>query len=69
MITLIDPAKARADTPGCKNVLHFNNAGAALMPQIVLDAVIEHLELEIAIGGYEAAAKADEKIEHTYDAV
>src|SRR5436305_2040264 len=33
------------------NVLHFNNAGAALMPQCVLDAQIEHLQREAANGG------------------
>jgi cysteine desulfurase / selenocysteine lyase len=60
---------ARADTPGVKGKLHFNNAGAALMPRQVLDAVVSHLRLESEIGGYEAAAKAKQAIEHTYDAI
>jgi selenocysteine lyase/cysteine desulfurase len=41
-----DIQRARQDTPGCSNVLHFNNAGASLMPQPVLDATIGHLQLE-----------------------
>lgn len=45
----IDVRRAREETPGCDNVLHFNNAGAALMPQQVLDAVTGHLKLEAAI--------------------
>ena len=34
-----------------------------------LEAVTSHLELEARIGGYEAAAAATEKVEHTYDAL
>ncbi len=64
-----DLARARQETPGCAHVLHFNNAGASLMPQSVLDATITHLQLEAQIGGYEAADRAREQIEHVYDAV
>lgn len=65
----IDLARARRDTPGCASVLHLNNAGAALMPQPVLDACMEHLRLESQIGGYEAADEVSKAVEHTYDAV
>jgi cysteine desulfurase/selenocysteine lyase len=64
----IDVQRARRETPGCGNVLHFNNAGAALMPQAVLHATIGHLQLEALIGGYEAAAQAHEAVEQVYDA-
>ncbi|MGF1611832.1 MAG: aminotransferase class V-fold PLP-dependent enzyme [Kiloniellales bacterium] len=65
----IDVARVRAETPGCKSVLHFNNAGAALMPQPVLEAQISHLRREATIGGYEAADEAQARIEHSYDAI
>jgi cysteine desulfurase/selenocysteine lyase len=65
----IDVERARADTPGCENVAHFNNAGASLPPRPVLDAVVGHLQREAEIGGYEAAAERAEQVEHTYDAL
>ncbi len=65
----IDIARARAETPSCAKVAHFNNAGAALMPRVVLDAQIDHLRLEGEMGGYEAAAAAADKIAGTYSAV
>ncbi|HZR40242.1 MAG TPA: aminotransferase class V-fold PLP-dependent enzyme [Ktedonobacteraceae bacterium] len=63
-----DLQRARQDTPGCHNVVHFNNAGSSLMPQLVLDATINHLQLEAQIGGYEAKARKQNEIEHAYDA-
>ena len=64
----IDIQRVRQETPGCANVLHFNNAGSSLTPQPVLDATIAHLQLEAQIGGYEAKDQANDSIEHTYDA-
>jgi cysteine desulfurase/selenocysteine lyase len=63
----IDVAAARRDTPGCDERIHLNNAGASLMPRCVLGAVVDHLELESRIGGYEAATAARERIDAVYE--
>ncbi len=64
-----DVARWRADTPGATRRHHLNNAGAALQPQAVLDAVHHHLALESEIGGYEAAAAAQARLDDTCRAV
>ena len=65
----IDLAHVRAETPGLAHVLHLNNAGAALPPRPVTEAMIQHLRREAEIGGYEAAEEADATLEHCYDAI
>ena len=65
----IDVARARRDTPGTRNVTHLNNAGAALPPTPVTDAMIAHLRREAAIGGYEAADAARDQVANTYSAI
>ena len=51
----LNQVRIRQDTPGCSNLIHFNNAGASLQPSPVTDAVLHHLLLEQQHGGYEAA--------------
>jgi selenocysteine lyase/cysteine desulfurase len=58
----------RAQTPGCAGRIHLNNAGAALMSQLTLDAMTAHLYREAQIGGYEAAAQAQDEVAATYAA-
>lgn len=57
-LTDSDIANLRADTPACQNLIHFNNAGSSLMPQPVYQLVLDHLEAEQTLGGYEAARLA-----------
>jgi selenocysteine lyase/cysteine desulfurase len=64
----LDLDRLRADTPACANLIHFNNAGSSLMPLPAYRAMMDHLELEQKIGGYEAAAAADAMLQDFYAA-
>jgi selenocysteine lyase/cysteine desulfurase len=63
---MIDLQRVRADTPACAKVIHFNNAGASLMPDPVFHAMSAHLQLEREMGGYEAARLAASQIDGFY---
>ena len=65
-LTADDVARLRADTPGCRTVHHLNNAGSALPPQVVVDTMVDHLRREAEIGGYEAHAEAQDRLDATY---
>ena len=65
----LDLARLRAETQGVQNVAHFNNAGSALPPNAVVEAQINHLQLEAAIGGYEAANQESACVAAVYDSV
>ena len=60
-------ARYRSETPGLVNRVHLNNAGASLMPTVVLDSVVDHIQLEAEIGGYEAADAVAESIRKAYE--
>lgn len=59
----------RAQTPGIANVCHLLASGAGLMPQVVVDAMVAHINLEAQIGGYEAAAQQAQMLDGVYDSV
>ena len=59
----IDVAAARAATPGCHEFAHFNNAGSALPTATVLQTQLDYLTLESHIGGYEAHAQEQDRID------
>lgn len=59
----------RRETPGCAVKKHFNNAGAALMPAVVVSAMQSYSEFESLHGGYEAADLKKESIEGFYHAM
>jgi len=62
-------ARWRADTPAVERLIHLNNAGAALSPSSVRRAVSDHLELEAALGGYEAAEARAEQLRRAGETV
>ena len=64
-----DLEQLRADTVGCVHSVFFNNAGASLQPRPVVARVIEHLQLEERIGGYEAADRVAGELEALYGSV
>lgn len=61
-------ARLRRDTPASEHLLHFNNAGAALMPAPVFDTLTRYLETERDIGGYEAGAAQAAQLDRFYTA-
>ena len=59
----------RAETPGCAELVHFNNAGTSLPPKPVVDAQVAWIEEEARAGGYELAEDAQERIAGVYRSV
>ncbi len=63
-----DVARARRETRGCEERIHFNNAGASLTPAPVADAFYNYLHEEEEQGGYEVMARRAAELEHFYAA-
>jgi len=60
--------RLRAETPGCAEVAHFNNAGSSLPPAPVLETHLAYLRREALIGGYEAQEEAQPRLDAVYAA-
>jgi len=63
-----DIERARRETRGAADVIHFNNAGASLMPAPVADALRDYLALEERYGGYETVEKQAQALQNFYSA-
>lgn len=61
--------RIRADTPATARRAYLHNAGAALMPRTVVDALKTHIDLEAEIGGYAAFRQEIERCEAVYGSV
>ncbi len=59
----------RSETPGTQNLIHLNNAGAALMPSPVKQTIDQYLSSEMEYGGYETAALQREGLDAFYSAI
>jgi selenocysteine lyase/cysteine desulfurase len=68
-IDQLDVDQLRADTRGCSEVIHLNNAGSALPPAIVVDTMVDFLRQEEMQGGYEAHATAQGRLDNVYTSI
>jgi cysteine desulfurase/selenocysteine lyase len=66
MLNTFDIKRARQETAACKDLIHFNNAGASLMPTPVSRALHEYLNKEEQLGGYETEALYIESLNSIY---
>jgi len=56
----------RRDTAGVRYGIHFNNAGASLQPDVVLEAMSRFQQDEHRMGGYEAMVAFAHALDETY---
>lgn len=61
-----DIQRFRAETKGTAERIHFNNAGASLPPDAVVETVVAYLNEEATYGGYETEFKYQAQLENTY---
>jgi selenocysteine lyase/cysteine desulfurase len=61
--------KFRSETRGTSEWTHFNNAGASLPPDEVVETVIRYLNEEAALGGYEMEHKYKDQLDNVYELI
>lgn len=59
----------RAETRGTSHVTHFNNAGASLPTNVVVETMVNYLQEEATFGGYETELKYKTELDNTYDLI
>lgn len=59
----------RSQTRGCADLIHLNNAGASLPPDMVVDTVVDYLREEALRGGYETEARYSVQINEVYNSI
>ncbi len=64
----IDVEAIRRETVGTADVAHLNSAGCSLPPDSVLETVVEWLQTEARVGGYELAADRSDQLNGVYQA-
>ena len=65
----MDVLKYRRETPGANQVLHFNNAGASLMPEPTYEAIRKYQDYELTHGGYETQDKYRKQLAGFYTSI
>lgn len=62
-------AEIRAETPSSGRIVHLNNAGTSLSPLPVTNTVLQYLELEQSMGGYEAESHCAQQLDAVYSSL
>lgn len=65
-ISITELTAFRKETAGVQHRLHFNNAGASLPTDPVLQTVVDYLREEALYGGYETEAKYQPALQQVY---
>ncbi len=65
-MNIFDVEKARSETKGCHEIIHFDNAGSSLMPTPVVQVLRDTLEREQTVGSYRTQNELSSHLEDFY---